>query len=225
MCLAIGGDWCGTMTDNDQQVLIETLQFTPRIIRVSLWGYGGEIVVGSISEQCYRHWVEQDEEQLAEFVWGDNDQGVPHHARFVDPGSWYDCDDVLHENGVELESCSGMTVVDESTGQTLLEIIGLDLDNLRQFGITTDCVDEFYASACDADRKFFLGLSIEKGLFYEGQCRITRPFDPGLITLPYREVEGTTRCCSVFYDGEEIQDLGAGDTNGKDTHFAVLSAT
>lgn len=208
-----------------QEKLIETLKFTPRTIRFSLWGYGGEVVVGSVSPECYSYWAEQDQDQLVDFVLGDNDVDIPEHARFVDPGCWYDCDDVLHENGVELESYCGLTVIDESTGETLLEINGLDFGNLEHFGVTADCIDEFYASDCDQDRKFFLGQSTEKGLFYEGQCRITKPFDPTLITLPYRDIEGLTRCSSVHYDGEEIEDLGAGDTNGKGVHFAVLSST
>jgi hypothetical protein len=37
----------------EQEKLIQTLKFTPRTYKVSMWGYGGETVMGTISREIY----------------------------------------------------------------------------------------------------------------------------------------------------------------------------
>ena len=37
----------------EQEKLIQTLKFTPRSYNVSMWGYGGEVVMGTISREIY----------------------------------------------------------------------------------------------------------------------------------------------------------------------------
>ena len=42
----------------EQQKLIEVLKFTPRTYRVSLWGYGGEKVMGTVDKKTWNYCME-----------------------------------------------------------------------------------------------------------------------------------------------------------------------
>jgi len=41
----------------EQQKLIEVLKFTPRTYKISLWGYGGEIVMGTVDKKVWNYCV------------------------------------------------------------------------------------------------------------------------------------------------------------------------
>ena len=42
----------------EQQKLIDTLKFTPRTYRISLWGYGGEKVMGRVDSETWDYCME-----------------------------------------------------------------------------------------------------------------------------------------------------------------------
>lgn len=212
------------MSAVDHDELIETLKYTPRRIRLTLWGYGGELVLGTMSREAFDYWRDQGDEGLSDWVLGDMDEeDVPEFARFVESGSWYECDDLAHENGVELTGSSGMVVTDESTGETLFEC-SLDPDDLLAKNINLECSQEIYAADQEPGTKCYLGQSMEKGLFFEGECTINRPFNPAGLTLHYNEIEGLNLCCGVSYNGQDLDDLGAFDTSGKGMNFELLEA-
>lgn len=194
-------------------------------IQITLWGYGGEIVLGTINQDSWDYWSQQDPDRLSEWVTGSLDESeVPEAARFVEPGAWYECDDLVHHNGVEMSSACGITVTDVATGQTLLDARSLDPDDLLEWQIQAECQEDWYASLQSRDTKCFFGQSIEKGTFFEAQHQISGMFDPAKIVLHYKEIEGINSLSAVFYDGEEVQDGGCCDTVGKAMHFAVLDA-
>ena len=85
-------------TEQEQQELIETLKFTPRTYRISLWGYGGEIAIGSLTKEQYEFWKDKDEADLINHCtdYEDEDSGIdiPEEAKFCTDGAWYEtlCD-------------------------------------------------------------------------------------------------------------------------------------
>ena len=56
----------------EQQKLIEVLKFKPRTYRVSLWGYGGEKVMGTVDKKTWNYCMENSV-SLSEIAWCDED--------------------------------------------------------------------------------------------------------------------------------------------------------
>lgn len=210
---------------DEKQRLVDTLKFTPHNIRISMSGYGGEIVLGTITKEAYDYWSDRDECELSDFVAGElPPDDMPETAKFTEPGAWYECDDIAHQSGVELASHGHLIVVDVESNETLFEIGSLDPTELDEHEIFTECINEYYASLQSANSYCFFGQSIEKGLFFEAEIEIERPFDPGLIRIYYHDIEGAPIFSHMTYDGRDIEDPGNYDTTGKGMQFAVISS-
>ena len=48
-------------TRKQKEHLVKVLKFTPRDIEITLSGYGGEIVMGRITEAAYDFWQDRDD--------------------------------------------------------------------------------------------------------------------------------------------------------------------
>jgi hypothetical protein len=87
----------------EQQKLIEVLKFTPRTYKISMWGYGGERVMGTVDKAIWNY-CNDNQVDLSEIAWGDEDtiedMGLDLDMMPFPPGSWYECDDMGHINGV-----------------------------------------------------------------------------------------------------------------------------
>jgi hypothetical protein len=207
-------------TRKQKKELMAALRFTPRDISIMLSGYGGEIAIGRISEAAYDFWKDRDD--LSDFAYDwDNEIDVPADARIFEEGCWYDCDDICHENGVELGSPCCVTVTDTQDSQELWEC-ELEPSILIGQGVTVERSGE--ADFGDAEYGF-IGQSIEKGVFFDGTVRITRPFDPSLLKITYYDCDGWRLVTGVEYDGEEVEGFDAYSTNGKGSEFKVFEVT
>lgn len=196
-----------------------------REIRITLWGYGGEFVMGQVSDETWQWWTEQHEDLVQEWATGELDQSVvPEPYQFIESGCWYECDSLLHHSGVEMSSHSGITVVDVATGNQLLESRSLDPDDLMDFEIQTECTDEYYASLQPQGTKWFFGQSTEKGTFFDEQITVTGVFDPAKLALKYMDIEGVLSFSGMSYDGEDIEDSVCCDTVGKALNVALLDS-
>jgi hypothetical protein len=40
-------------TQAEKELLVQTLKFTPRTYKISMWGYGGEKVMGTVDPKCW----------------------------------------------------------------------------------------------------------------------------------------------------------------------------
>lgn len=211
---------------DEQQRLVDTLKFSPRNIRIGFFGYGGEIVMGTISKEAYDYWSERLSEELADFAVGNSaPDSLPEAAKFAEPGAWYECDDLAHHYGVELGDHGRLVVVDAENGETLFETHSLDPADLDDHGILTELVNEYYASQQPVNSYCFFGQSTEKGLFFETEFEIQRPFDPSLLHIYYHDIEGLPVFSHMAYDGQSVEDPGNCDTTGKGMHFAVMSSS
>jgi len=205
----------------EQQELIQALKFTPRTYRVMLSGYGGEIVLGSVPKETYRYFRDNNidvEEYANGWNWDEESEDhpeVPEEHRFVEPGSWHDCDNVAHENGCELSDYNYITVTDENGKEHWQSDLG-DL-NLIKAGVNVEESGEFLcADRSDRENTVgFIGQSVEKGCFFEGELELTAPFDPAKLTITFCDVEGWCLIGSVSYDGVEIEGYDGYDTRGK----------
>lgn len=213
-------------TEREQQELIEVLKFTPRTYKVRLWGYGGEYVMGTVDRRVYDYF-RQRRLDVAEFAW-DSDytkaNNIPEDMQPFYPGDWYNCDNMGHCWGVDRNA--GTIQVDDENGDTVWEkqledCVGWDENDEPTPEIS--CGDEIWIDSQAAGTPVFIGVSSEKGTFFEADIELKMPFDAGKLCINYDEIDGNEIVTSVSYDGEELCNDG-GDTNGKSTDFGFYIA-
>ena len=102
-------------TQQEKELLINTLKFTPRTYTVNMWGYGGEKVMGTVSQEAWDYCM-ANQVDLSDIAW-DSDAadsiGLDADKLPFPPGSWYECDDMGHTNGVS-RSAGTIQVCDEN---------------------------------------------------------------------------------------------------------------
>jgi hypothetical protein len=136
------------------------------------------------------------------------------------PGSWYECDDMTHTNGVSRDA--GTLQIEDENGNTVFEksldsIVGGGCDGEPDWS----CTDECFIGSRKKGEIVFVGSSNEKGTFYESDFELTAPFDITKLTLCYEEVDGEEIVSGVQYDGEDIDNWG-GSTDGKSSDFNMV---
>jgi hypothetical protein len=206
-------------TIKEQEELVEILKFTPRTYTLMLSGYGGEIVLGSVPREQYQYFRD-NEIDIEEYAWDcDNEQEVPEEMQPFFPGEWHSCDDIAHESGVELCDSNRITVTDENGKEHWQCKLGYM--DLTDAGAEVDESDEYLCSDRE-DRENtvgFVGQSIEKGCFFEGELELTAPFDPAKLSISYSDIEGWSIVNGVTYDGVDIEGTDGYNTNGKGSEF------
>jgi hypothetical protein len=207
----------------EQQKLIEVLKFTPRTYKISMWGYGGEKVMGTVSKEIWDY-CNSNQVDLSEIAWSDEDtvqedMGLDLDMLPFPPGSWYECDDMGHINGVSRDA--GTIQIEDENGNTVLE---RSLDSVDGTDIGLCCSDEVWAGSKPKGTVVFIGSSNEKGTFFEGEIELRAPFDIEKLELNYDEFDGEDIITSVTYDGEDIDNWG-GSTDGKSSDMNMVLIT
>lgn len=207
-------------TIKEQEDLIQMLKFTPCTYRISMWGYGGEVVMGSISRKMYDYFKHR-RININDYAWGsyddeENELNIPDELVPFEQGAWYECDDMGHSSGVERDS--GTLLIEDNNGNTILE---RDLSTIDGTDIELACDQEAWICQVSPGSTVFVGRSNEKGTFFEGEIELTAPFDPTKLTLVYDDIDGSEIISSVMYDGEDIDNNG-GSTNGKSSEFGFF---
>lgn len=186
-----------------------------------LSGYGGEIAMGRISEAAYDYWRDRGDE-LSDYSYDwDQDMEVPAEARMFEAGSWHECDDICHGNGVELGDPCRIMVIDDLETKEIWES-SLDVTTLVNQGVTVTLSEGTDFDEDQETQYVFQGQSIEKGVFFDGTIRITQPFDPNLLTIRYMDCDGWRLVTGVEYAGEEVEGHDGYSTNGKGSEFKVF---
>ena len=203
-------------TKKEKEELLAVLKFTPRSYKISLWGYGGERVMGTVSREVWDYCM-ANQVDLMDIAWSDEDtvqedMGLDLDLLPFPPGSWYECDNLAHSNGVSKDS--GTIQIEDENGKTVLE------ESLDSFNGCSDdspeweCGDEVWIGQQPEGSIVFVGSSNEKGTFFEGDITLTAPFDITKLTLVYEEIDGEEMVNGVIYDGEDVDNCGGG-TDGK----------
>ena len=211
-------------TQEEQQLLIDTLKFTPRTYKISMWGYGGEKVMGTVDPKVWDYCMEHQVD-LSDIAW-DSDAAEemdldPDLLPFP-PGSWYECDGMAHTNGVSRDA--GTLQIEDENGETVFEKSLDDCDGCSDDSPEWSCTDEVWIGSRSKGEVVFIGSSNEKGTFFEADLELTAPFDITKLTLCYEEVDGEEIVSGVTYDGEEIDNWG-GSTDGKSSDFTMVRVT
>lgn len=207
-------------TEAEKQELVDTLKFTPVTYRVELQGYGGEIVMGTVSREFYDY-IQDNEYEINDFAWGDCDDydDVPDGG--VSPGSWHDCDNLAHAFGVEMDGTCRVVVYDENDDEAWSCYLDMGELEEAEVELAFGPQDETYASNQDEGTCVYVGQSFEKGTFFIADLDLTQPFDPKKLKLTYEDIDGWVICSNVAYNGEELENQG-GDTTGKGSNSYML---
>jgi len=208
-------------TNAEQQQLIDTLKFTPRTYKISMWGYGGEKVMGTVSREVWDYCME-NQVNLQDIAWSDEDTVQDEMNLDLDllpfpPGSWYECDNMAHTSGVSRSA--GTIQIEDENGTVIFEKSLGDCDGCED-SPEWSCFDEAWIGSEPEGTVVFVGSSNEKGTFFEGEIELTAPFDITKLTLSYDDIDGEELVNSVTYDGEDIDNFG-GSTDGKSSDFGM----
>lgn len=209
----------------EHEKLMEVLKFTPRTYKISLWGYGGEKVMGTVDRKIYDYFRSRRLD-LSDYCWDSDyaeEHNIPEEFQPFPSGSWYECDGLAHASGVNRDA--GTLQIEDETGEVFYE---RQLDGLTGFNEEDpepefECNDEVWIDQEDPGTVVFLGDSNEKGTFFEADIELTAPFDITKLVLGYDEIDGEPIINSVKYDGEDIDNWG-GSTNGKSSSFGFYIA-
>jgi hypothetical protein len=203
--------------------LVAVLKFTPRTYKVSMWGYGGERVMGTTTQEVWDY-CNNNQVDLSDIAWNHDaceDMDLDPDLLPFPTGSWYECDDIAHVSGVSRNA--GHIQIEDETGKTIFE---KSLDDITGGGPGTGeldwcCDEEYWIGSRKAGEIVFIGSSNEKGTFFEADLELTAPFNIELLELHYEEVDGEEIVNRVVYDGEEIDNWG-GSTDGKSSDFTMV---
>lgn len=209
-------------TKEEKQELIEILKFTPRTYKISMWGYGGEKVMGTVDPKVWDYCMD-NQVNLQDIAWSDEDTVTEDMGLDIDllpfpPGSWYECDDMAHINGVSRDA--GTLQIEDENGETVIEE-SLDNFNGGENSPGWCCNEEIWVGMRSKGEVVFIGSSNEKGTFFEGDIELKMPFDIEKLELHYDEVDGEEIINAVYYDGEEIENYG-GSTDGKSSDMNMV---
>ena len=212
-------------TTEEQQLLIDTLKFTPRTYKIQMWGYGGEKVMGTTTQEVWDYCM-ANQVDLSDIAWSDEETVQEEMGLDIDqlpfpPGSWYECDSMGHISGVSRDA--GTVRVEDENGDEVFEKSLDDCDGGTDSpGLC--CDDEVWIGSRSKGEIVFVGSSNEKGTFFEGEIELTAPFDIEKLELHYDEFDGEDIVTAVYYDGEEIDNWG-GSTDGKSSDFNMVRIT
>jgi hypothetical protein len=207
-------------TIEEQQQLIDTLKFTPRTYTVSMWGYGGEKVMGTTTQEVWDYCM-ANQVDLSDIAWNSDaceEMNLDEDMLPFPPGSWYECDSMGHTNGVSRDS--GTIQVCDENGNTIYEKSLEECDGCDD-SPELCCFDETWIGSRKAGEIVFVGSSNEKGTFFEGEIELTAPFEIEKLSLQYEEFDGEDIVSGLMYDGEDIDNNGGG-TDGKSSDFNMV---
>jgi len=207
----------------------DTILDHKRYFRVTLTGYGGERVYGSLTQEQYEFWKDLDEEDIIAHAfwdpWEENDENPifdEEDPRFL--GNWNEFDDLLHENGVS-EDAAYITVEEYDSEEYDSNLISTLFDTMSWEDFQTkynSSVDEDdFEEVVENAQYVFTGYSSEKGTF--GDYSIVTngaDFDPSKLAFMLTSNPQEVTLEATEYDGVEIYNDG-GDTTGKGYYASI----
>jgi hypothetical protein len=223
-------------TLEEKEHLIETIKRPDRYYRISIWGYGSEMVWNKVSKECADWWNSQEdlsaEEYMsdpeefvkentipdeANFLRWENDDGEKYYSGWHEPP-----EEAGHFWGVS-DSGANITIEEIESSEYNAPVIETIIDG-KDFHNAID-EDGIESSIDDADAVIPKGwyaqmISSEKGTFFDGVLHLVgQTFDPTKLivdqnTMPNDEVY----IQGVRYgeEGKEVEvENNGGDTRGK----------
>ena len=78
------------------------------IIKINIGGYGGEFVLGTITKEQHDYWAVFQDGELDDYAQDAfdyvNENAIPKDMDFLEGEGWYECDNIAHNYGCDMES-------------------------------------------------------------------------------------------------------------------------
>lgn len=210
-------------TDAEKQQLIEVLKFTPCTYTINIWGYGGEYVMGTVSREIYDYFRSR-RLSVTDYAWNSDyaeENNIPEEMQPFEPGSWHECDDMGHVYGVDRSS--GTLQICDGKGTVIYERSLDNCDGYSDDSPQWGSGEEVWIDSQPPGTVVFVGVSSEKGSFFEGEIYLREPFDIAQLEICCDEIDGNEIVSMIAYKGESIGSDGA-NTNGKGSEFGFYIA-
>jgi hypothetical protein len=178
--------------------------------------------MGTVSSEIYNYFRSRRLD-VTDFAWNSDyaeENNIPEEMWPFEPGSWHECDDMAHVNGVDRSS--GTLQVCDETGAVIYER-SLDSIDGDEDSPQIGWGEEVWIDSQPPGTVVFVGVSSEKGSFFEGEINLTEPFDIAKLEIAVDEIDGSEIAGMVMYDGEDIDNNDA-NTNGKGSTFGFYVA-
>jgi hypothetical protein len=207
-------------TKRQKQELLEALRAEKKKYEIVLTGYGGEIAIGRITREQYEFWKEREDLDEHCHDW-DNEMEIPDDVIIARDGSWYECDDIAHENGCEFSDACWVTVYDEDKNEVWTSPLSSAALEERGVGVEGMNRDEHYVEYDTDVEYYFWGQNFEKGTFQTYEIEIYGKFDPARLNFSTIDVNGWELVNGVSYESVELDDTGGYSTTGKANDYGV----
>jgi len=212
------------------------------IIKINIGGYGGEFVLGTITKEQHDYWAvfqdgELDDYALDAFDYV-NENAIPKDMDFLEGEGWYECDNIAHNYGCDMESAwidinlPDDTLVEYKNAYELrdkyenaeqlnhLQYKPYD-EMIREVG---QCYTSEETSYPQPKGHYFTAYSSEKGQFIYTELELPEHhvFDESRLVFHTTDIDGEETLESIAYifpddSPNEPTDLDneGGDTRGK----------
>ena len=106
-----------------------------RFYKIEISGYGGEVVLGNISNDQFNFWTKKEKSADGsisqyfsnfEFYPEKTNKPIPPNARFN--RSWFEIDDIVHVNGPEMTDDNSLTIIETDKEGNKLEEDDIDFE-------------------------------------------------------------------------------------------------
>ena len=190
-------------------------------MKIQLWGRGGEIVVGSITTEQYVYWSlrnDEDDSEFSSMIWGDELEDE--HSEELLLGSWYEIDNIAHENGPAVDSTMVKVMRDDETTTLYEKDLFLIAEESEEDDFFMEGKEEYFSHT---DHKYgFWAFDYQKGLFGEYDVP-GDTFDPKLLRVHTVDIEGNYLVVGIQYDGNELEENGSLSTDGKSFDWGIIT--
>ena len=191
--------------------------------KIEIGGRGGEIAIGRVKREFYDV-IQTSGADFDEYAWNwdffEENEGVeiPEDIRPFEPGEWFECDNICHNNGPSTDDCY-ISITDEN--DTVI-YDDLALSQFYELGADSEQIEEIYPQETLEDGEVYvIGQSFEKGHFLSFECE-DEAFDPKKLVFMTGDYDGWELVTGLTYDGQELYDLGELSTIGKGSEFQLI---
>lgn len=176
-----------------------------RRYKISIYGYGCEITIGSINEEI-KTILSNTDKDLTEIASDD----------LHEHGGWHSIDDQFHRWGAS--GTYTIEIYDEEGNS----ILSMDSESIHNYDDDEEGFSIVHYEKCELDesKDLLMCVAYEKGSFFEGEFETEEEFDIKKLRIRIDEEIGIPgfyygdMVGGVFYDYEEVDNYG-GTTDGK----------
>ena len=183
--------------------------------QVSCDRIGGEYCVGSVSKETMGYWSTKDINDLKEHLLSDTILGVPQEHNLY---PFYEHDNLIHANGVEVNQYNRLTVTDLDTEEEVY-IFDLDIKELANSD-NSWIINDKDADLSPNEDTIVTG-SIEKGTWIYEEFELNETFDPKKLQLFMYAIDTSEGLYVVDHMAYEDIDISHVDGSAMGKDFIV----